>query len=593
MPAGLAIAAILTAAALAYCGFVLWRLGVHRRLPLIVSPISLETIPDRAARRYGERTLFTCDPPVRWAVPALADRFPDGARWSAVRIRDTAACLAGALQDRLKIARGDRIAICKSNHFDVLVLIAGAVRAGAVACPINGRFGARDIGPYLTNLGARTLISDSATLARLVAEGAALGPVETIVLAEPAAVSAGAVPPLKAGPAVLSIESLLEGARPLERPAPRGREDPAYLTHSSGTTGFPKAVILRNGAQSHAVRGWLAYVHVSAADRGYLAVPTNHQAVILTFNAMLLMGARGHWIESYGLRDFDAERVIGELAEKRSTVFFGFPLCYTQMKEVPLDRHDLSAMRVWGSTADAAHEAIQRRFVRVGGAFRSLGLPIDGSVYLDAQGSSEVGTPSVLRYITPFTKKFARRVGKPGSAPFGPAVRIAADGKPVRRGEVARLEVKGRTVFNAYWNDHALTYLAFSDGWFFTGDVARMQDGHIVQLDREVDVIHTASGPVYSLPIEERLHFHPAVFDLCVYGARQGDGTQAPAAAVALREGADIGPDKLREELNAMLEPNERLDRVEILDWSDFPIGITGKTLKRAFRDRSAEPGAR
>jgi acyl-CoA synthetase (AMP-forming)/AMP-acid ligase II len=107
----------------------------------------------------------------------------------------------------------------------------------------------------------------------------------------------------------------------------------------------------------------------------------------------------------------------------------------------------------------------------------------------------------------------------------------------VRPGEVGRLEVKGRTVFAGYWNNHALTCEAFRRRLVFHGDVARQEaDGHIVQLDREVDVIEARSGPVYSLPIEEKLHVHPAVHDLCVYGARQADGSQAPAAAVALRQ---------------------------------------------------------
>jgi acyl-CoA synthetase (AMP-forming)/AMP-acid ligase II len=187
------------------------------------------------------------------------------------------------------------------------------------------------------------------------------------------------------------------------------------------------------------------------------------------------------------------------------------------MKEVDLARGDLSAMRFWASTADAAHEAIQRRFVAVGGAFRSLGLPFAGSVYLDAQGSSEVGTPSVVRFVTPFTRRFGRRVGRPGSAPFGPQVRITRGGIPVRPGEVGRLEVKGRTVFAGYWNNHALTCEAFDDGWFFhrrrgapgsrrPHRPARPRSGR----DRG------PLRPVLLAPHREKLHVHPAVHDLCV-----------------------------------------------------------------------------
>lgn len=77
------------------------------------------------------------------------------------------------------------------------------------------------------------------------------------------------------------------------------------------------------------------------------------------------------------------------------------------------------------------------------------------------------------------------------------------------------------------------------------------------------------------------------MFDLCVYGAPQPDGTQAPAAAIALRLGATIQLEQLTRELNQLLDAREQLVNVEILAWGEFPIGITGKTLKRVFRDRT------
>jgi acyl-coenzyme A synthetase/AMP-(fatty) acid ligase len=582
---------------LAYVVFVAWRLGLHQRLPLALQSISLERIPDRAARRYGDKPLFTCDGPVSWRVPALAGRYPDDTIWSASRVLVTAGYLAAMLRERLGVRAGERVAILKQNHFDVHLLITGIVRAGGIACPLNGHFEAGNVGPYLENVGAKVLFTDSSTLARLVVQGTRFGPVSTVVIAERrpgesvdprdavARWSRAAQPAVR----VVWLEESLAALQELSAPHHRGADDPVYLVHSSGTTGFPKAVILRNGAQSHAVRGWLCYVHLSRTrDRGYVAVPNNHQAVILTFNSSLLLGLPVHWDSSYGLSGFDPGRVVAALARGGFTGYFGFPITYTQMKEIDFAQHDLSRMRFWASTADASHAAIQRIFVAVGGALRSFGIPIDGSVYLDAQGSSEVGTPSVLRYLTPFTKRFDRRIGKPGSTPFGPKVRVSKNGIVVRSGEVGRLEVKGRTVLNAYWNNHAMTYEAFRDGWFFTGDVARQErDGHLIQLDREVDVIHTAQGPVYSLLIEEEIHRHSAVFDACVYGERLADGTQAPAAAVALRKESNVSAAELRTALNARLSAREQLSRLAVLDWNEFPIGLTGKTLKRVFRDRS------
>ena len=435
---------------LAYGGFLVWRLGIHQRLPLAFGPISLESIPDRAARRHGERLLYTCDCPVGWRVPALSERYSDDVSWSAARIKSTAGYLATMLRECFDVQRGERVAILKQNHFDIHLLIAGIVRAGAIAVPLNGAFDAGGVSQYLDQVGATILFTDTATLRRLIAEGAGWGVVRTVVIADRTQPAPTLPPTLR----VVWIEDALSVVTHESAAIRRGADDPVYLVHSSGTTGFPKAVILRNDAQSHAVRGWLCYVHLSRTrDRGYVAVPNNHQAVILTFNSSLLLGLRVHWDSSYGLSGFDPAHVISALARGRFTAYFGFPITYTQLKEVDLSRYDLSRMRIWASTADASHAAIQRAFVALGGAFRSVGLPVSGSVYLDAQGSSEVGTPSVLRYVTRFSRHFDRRVGRPGSTPFGPRVRIARDGVVVRRGEVGRLEVKGRTVFKAYWND--------------------------------------------------------------------------------------------------------------------------------------------
>ncbi|MGI9073296.1 MAG: hypothetical protein ACR2JB_18755 [Bryobacteraceae bacterium] len=88
----------------------------------------------------------------------------------------------------------------------------------------------------------------------------------------------------------------------------------------------------------------------------------------------------------------------------------------------------------------------------------------------------------------PTTRTFGRRIGRAGSTPFGPAVRVMDTmGELAGRGEAGRLEVKGKTVFDAYWNDHTLTQRAFRGEWFLTGDVAyRAADGQSIQLDREV-----------------------------------------------------------------------------------------------------------
>ena len=88
------VIAILTVA-LGYILFVLVRLGVHQRLPLVLRPVSVDQIIDRAARIHGDRALFTCDAPAEWFVPALRSLYPDETQWTARRIKTTAGFVAG------------------------------------------------------------------------------------------------------------------------------------------------------------------------------------------------------------------------------------------------------------------------------------------------------------------------------------------------------------------------------------------------------------------------------------------------------------------------------------------------------------------
>jgi acyl-coenzyme A synthetase/AMP-(fatty) acid ligase len=544
------------------------------------------------------RILFTTDEPCLWRVPSLSNRYPDRYSWSAERIEQTAGYVAAALLGSFKLERGDRVALFKTNHFDMHVLMCGIVRAGGVACPINGRFAAEKLHPYLANIGARILISDIPVLLRALSAGADLSAVEYIILAgDRAQIEATSLDVITRGASHARIVWIEDALSSVDREASlvaRQYDDAMYLVHSSGTTGFPKAVTLKNGAQSHAVRGWLSYVHLSPSrDKGYMAVPDNHQAVILSFNSLLLLGLPAHWIGGCDRESFNADKTAAELDAGAYTGFFGFPVTYTMLNEIPRERARFNRMRFWATTADASHEAMQKQFVSRGGLFKSIGLPFAGSVFLDAQGSSEVGTPSVLRYISRFTRKFERRIGRAGSTPFGPALRITTPaGEPVAQGSVGRLEVKGKTVFDSYWNDPEMTAIAFRDGWFFTGDVARLDgDGNFIQLDREVDVIHTRAGDVYSLLIEEELHKHDAIYDACVFGARQKDGTQLPAAWIAVRAGCAVTPGRLLEELNMRLPVKSALSHVEIHDWNEFPMGITGKTLKRVLA-HATEPSA-
>lgn len=578
-----------------YVGWIAFKLGFHQRIPLVFSKFSFEQIPTNAAKRHRDRIVATTDDPVLWMVPQLKVSL-DQFTWSANRINDTIGFMAAMLTKQHGFIHANRVAIVKKNHFDYQIINAAVVRAGGIACPMHVDFLADKLKPYLNNIGAKILISDVPTLFRLLSDDADLGCVESIILADSKnecdqkqiSHINDTMNSLFSDVSCLWIEDELIKINAPMKPIKRGKDEPLVLTHTSGTTGFPKSVILKNAAQCLAARGILALSGLSRNDLCYMALPYNHLATLATFNSLLMLGVKAHWTSKCKF-DFNPKDVLATLADQKFTAFMGFPITYTQLANQPLGNYDLSAMRIWACTADACHEVIQRKLIRYGNFFKPLGLPIKGSIFIDALGSSETGIPVVVRFVTSLTNKYDRRIGIPGIVPFAPKTKVInANGKEVAKGEIGRFYVKGKTVTEGYWNNHSKTYLEARDGWLFTGDIVRREfDGHIIQLDREVDVIHTANGDVFTLPIEEKIHKHEAIFDACVFGARQGDKTQLPAAAVATRQGTDLTEEQLLRQLNDMLSNTEQLCDLKILPWDRFPMGLTGKTLKRAFRDQT------
>lgn len=565
-----------------YIIWVLFSLGMFQRLPLLFSNLSVTKLLYKAANRNGDRIVFKLDAPLDWEVPAIHCSQGESTCWTGRQILKTIERLAAIFQHSLGININDRIAIYKSNDFDILIFSNASIMAGAIGCPINGNLSSDKIGPYLSYLDAKILISDSETAERVVKDAGDFGEIETIVLVDrPSSFALNNLRLLLTQKIVL-LHDLIRQKHDKHNPANRGPEDPILIVHTSGTTGFPKGVIITNKGMCQAIRSTLAFNLVSARDRAIFALPFNHQISHLYFCSILLLGVQTHWAA-----DFSPHKTLEHIVTHGSTVFFGFPITYTQLSGANPQQYDLSSIRIWGTTADACHEVHKRSFVKLGSFFTRLGIWKQGSLFIDGLGSSEVGIAALLHITTPWTTKYGRRIGLP--VPFGPRVRIInGSGREVRKGEVGRLFIKGRSMFGGYWNVHGKLYEDTRNGWWCTGDMLRKeQDGSLVHLDREVDVIHTQKGDVYSLLIEEKLHSHPAIFDCCVFGVMEDAGFESAAAIVAINsECPEITEQQLLLELNSTLPRDENLTFLRIREWADFPIGITGKTLKRTLRDQ-------
>ncbi|ADO71022.1 class I adenylate-forming enzyme family protein [Stigmatella aurantiaca] len=582
----LIVVGVLLALVLGWMAYCFVKLGFPERLGLLFGGLaSIDKIVDQSAARYGDTTLIELETPLKWKVPAGKVRAAQEQEWSAVRVQQTVALIAGALKKFAKPQMGDRVIIYKENAFDLFLFASATIRIGGIATPVNGKLASESFGQYVTYLGAKVIITDLATLGRLVKDGVKLQGVEFVIVSDAGTDGQDGIPTelaqLPAGPRVLSLQWML--AQPVEpaQAVERGLDDPLYIVHTSGTTGFPKGVILLARGLTQSLKATLMFNLVGRKDLAYFCVPFNHQVTNLYIFTTLALGTRVIMSS-----EFKAERVLETLSRRRASIYFGFPITYAQLVVEDLTKYDLNAMRIWGTTADASHEVHQRPLIQKGSFLQQLGIPVPGSLFVDGLGSSEVGIAALLRIAGPWTKQFGRRVGRPVPF-FGPQVRVVDENwQPVPDGQPGRFAIKGPCMFGGYWNAHDKLLSSSQNGWWFTGDIViRQPDGEFVHLDREVDVISHQQGVSYTLLMEEEVLKHPAVFDTTVFALTQADGKVVPAAAVALKNGADsMDAERLRLELNAKLPEKDRLAELKVTRWSEFPIGVTGKTLKRVFR---------
>jgi long-chain acyl-CoA synthetase len=199
-----------------------------------------------------------------------------------------------------------------------------------------------------------------------------------------------------------------------------------------------------------------------------------------------------------------------------------------------------------------------------------------GCVILEGYGLSE--TSPVVSFNHP------GRIRKPGSigTPFeGVEMRLIDDDfRTVPAGEIGEIAVRGHNVMKGYWNKPEETAEAIRDGWFRTGDLARVdEDGYYFIVDRKKDVIIQGGYNVYPREVEEVLHEHPAVAEAAVIGIPHPELGEVVGAAVALKPGASTTTGELRAFARDRLAAYKYPRHVWLV--AELPKGPTGKILRR------------
>ncbi|OXM54945.1 class I adenylate-forming enzyme family protein [Amycolatopsis alba] len=383
------------------------------------------------------------------------------------------------------------------------------------------------------------------------------------------------------------------GSLPDEFPYAHDSTDPIIISHSSGTTGMPKAVPHTHETLLYAQLHRLKLSLGTSMSRLLVALPGSHNAAISVLLFGLLLRSPVY------LQSSQLGGDVLDAAEKfKPTTIFGFSGTYAEMAAHDLSKRDLSSVEGWYNTGDAAHEAHVRALIAQGShewidsEFTRVRMP--GSVFTDGLGSSETGYSIFHNGHRPGSTSYNRCIGKPMS--FAEAAVLSEDGKVLPPGEVGRLGVKSPTLTPGYWNDSLTFHRLRLGGYWLTGDLATQDEaGNFYHLDRAPDAIRTAGGLVLSTSTEELLLRELPELDDCTVVAvapenvrADWDGDGVAEAYVLLQTTASRTDEEWTRVVNeALMKAGlPALARALVTDAGEVTKGATGKVLKRTLRER-------
>ncbi len=352
------------------------------------------------------------------------------------------------------------------------------------------------------------------------------------------------------------------------------------ISHTSGTTNTSKAVRFEHRQFFMGKRARIGRFAEGADERLLTALPQSHSAAISHLETAVL-----HGIPTLALSTQDGDAVRRAIKWFTPTTVAAFPQSYMLLVEGGVQRDEFPSVRRWFSMGDAAHQSHTKSLLE--------GAP--GSRFIDAFGSSELGMALFRRESTLDDLAPQRSIGRPVDIAVA-KILDTRTGEELPPGRVGLLAVRSPTITSGYWQKPQLTHSCWQGGYFITGDMAFCKEGEFFHVDRQVDVIDTPEGPVYTLPLEEAVQQVPGVCDAAVIGVAPNgsDATRVLAIILLERETtvavdliADRAAHALRQELRSQYGGalDQAVAVAVVRSLSFLPVGATGKVLKRNLRD--------
>jgi len=457
------------------------------------------------------------------------------------------------------IEKGDKVAILLMNCLEWLPIYFGILKTGALAVPLNFRYSPDEIEYCVKLAEVDALVFGPEFIGRIEEIAESINGNRMLIF-----YGSGECPTFAE-----DYNELTADCSSASPDIKLSDDDMGAIYFSSGTTGFPKAILHKHRSLMHSCVVEQAH-HGQTRDDIFLCIPPLYHT-----------GAKMHWFGSFlvGAKSVllkgTEPRYILETASAENCTIVWLLVPWAQdilsaldSGEEKLDNYDLKQWRLMHIGAQPVPQSLIKRWKEYFpehaydtnyGLSESIG---PGCVHLGVENIHKVGA-----------------IGVPG---FGWEVKIVDErGEPVARGIVGELCVKGPGVMDCYYNDPKATAEVLKDGWLFTGDMAEQdEDGFIFLVDRKKDVIITGGENIYPVQIENFLAAHPDVKDVAVIGVPDKRLGEISAAIIEIEQGHTCTEDSI----NKFCLDLPRYKRPHKIIFTQVPRNATGKIEKPKLR---------
>lgn len=457
------------------------------------------------------------------------------------------------------VKKGDKVGILLMNCLEWLPIYFGILKTGALAVPLNFRYSASEIKYCLDLAEVDVLLFGPEFIGRIEEIADEISRNRLIFYVGEGCPSFAE-----------HYDGLVANCASSDPDIKITDDDDAAIYFSSGTTGFPKAILHKHRSLVHSAKVEQNH-HGQTKDDIFLCIPPLYHT-----------GAKMHWFGSlYSgskavlLKGVKPKSILETVSnENCSIVWLLVPwaqdiLDAIDRNEINIEDYQLSQWRLMHIGAQPVPPSLISRWKKI----------FPDHQYDTNYGLSESIGPGCVHLGV----ENIHKVGAIGKAGFGWDVKIADEnGNAVKRGEVGELYVKGPGVMTCYYRDEKATNETLKDGWLLTGDMAQEdKDGFIYLVDRKKDVIISGGENLYPVQIEDFLRAHPSVKDVAVIGLPDKRLGEIAAAVISIKEECKCSED----DINTYCQKLPRYKRPHKIIFADVPRNPTGKIEKPKLRE--------